>query len=247
MKTLALDSIRLDGGTQPRVGLINELVDDYATTVDALPPIVVYYDGSDNWLADGFHRWHAHQHAGRDKIKCDVRQGDVHDARLFAAGCNDTHGHRRTNADKRKCVDMLLRDERWGNKSDRFVAEHAGVHHDLVTELRIQLAASASSKPNPSNSHNRESGRRQGKDGKWRKPKAAKPAGASSSGSAATSARMAPAPRSQVLLAAVDYAIAEACNTWPKDESRAPLIAVIEAQLSNVRNSEKEYQRRKPQ
>ena len=66
---LSIDSIRIDGGTQPRAELRNDVVKDYAELMRAgaaFPPVSVFYDGQDYWLADGFHRiraWHV-----RDRI-----------------------------------------------------------------------------------------------------------------------------------------------------------------------------------
>ena len=51
--------IRQDGGTQPRAEIWQDVVDDYAEQMTAgatFPPIVVFYDGTHYWLADGFHR-----------------------------------------------------------------------------------------------------------------------------------------------------------------------------------------------
>jgi hypothetical protein len=59
---LSLDAIRLDGGTQPRAGLDDALVQEYAEAPRegaAFPAVTVYYDGEAYWLADGFHRYHA--------------------------------------------------------------------------------------------------------------------------------------------------------------------------------------------
>ena len=66
--TLSIDQIRIDGGTQPRVKINKEHVADLAAALVAgteLPPVDVFHDGSDYWLADGFHRYHAHARAAR--------------------------------------------------------------------------------------------------------------------------------------------------------------------------------------
>jgi hypothetical protein len=56
---LAVDSIRTDGGTQSRAQINWLTVTDYAADIAegaTFPPVVVYFDGADYWLADGFHR-----------------------------------------------------------------------------------------------------------------------------------------------------------------------------------------------
>jgi hypothetical protein len=54
-----LDAIRTDGDTQTRVAMDVAAITDYAEAMAdgvVFPPIVVYREGSDYWLADGFHR-----------------------------------------------------------------------------------------------------------------------------------------------------------------------------------------------
>ncbi|WP_026060102.1 ParB N-terminal domain-containing protein [Pseudaminobacter salicylatoxidans] len=74
---IALGVIQIDGGTQSRASLNDQVVNDYADAIKAgatFPPIVVFYDGEAHWLADGFHRFHACQRAGRTSIAADIRQ-----------------------------------------------------------------------------------------------------------------------------------------------------------------------------
>lgn len=139
MKTLNIKAIRIDGGTQSRVEINNEVVSDYAEAIKVgieFPPVVVFGDGADYWLADGFHRYHAHNQAGKASIAADVRAGTQRDAILFSAGANGAHGLRRTNADKRKAVELLLNDTEWAKWSDRRIAEMVGVTHPFVANIR---------------------------------------------------------------------------------------------------------------
>jgi hypothetical protein len=142
VKTLAPADIRTDGGTQPRAEISNDLVTEYMDAMSAgaqFPPVVIYFDGSDYWLADGFHRLRALASLGRP-VLADVRQGTRRDAVLFSAGANATHGQRRTNADKRRAVLALLHDDEWQQWSDREIARRCAVHHDLVSTLRSDLS-----------------------------------------------------------------------------------------------------------
>ena len=100
------------------------------------PPIVVFHDGTDHWLADGFHRLHAIFMTSEKAIEADVRQGTRRDAILFSVGANASHGLRRTNQDKRRAVETLLRDEEWAAWSDRKIAEACGVSHEFVRQSR---------------------------------------------------------------------------------------------------------------
>lgn len=137
----ALDpsSIRTDGGTQMRATLDEGTITEYAMAMQAgalFPTIVVYYDGESYWLGDGFHRLAAHKRIFDGLIDCEVRSGTRRDAVLCAAGANAVHGLRRTNADKRRAVEALLRDEEWAQWSDREIARKCNVSHHMVAELR---------------------------------------------------------------------------------------------------------------
>ena len=69
-------------------------------------------------------------------ITAAVRRGDKRDAALHSVGANVTHGIRRTNADKRHAVSILLQDSEWGQWSSREIARRAGVSHTLVESVR---------------------------------------------------------------------------------------------------------------
>lgn len=145
-KQLSVDLLRIDGGTQLRAKIDQATVDDYRecwVNEVKFPPIVVFYDGTDYWLAGGFHRWHGANAACVPTVPCDVRNGTQRDAILFAAGDNQTNGLRRSPEDKRKAVTTLLTDREWGGRSDRWVAEQCGVGDKLVGEVRNQLRETA--------------------------------------------------------------------------------------------------------
>lgn len=137
--TITVADVRLDGSTQPRESVNWEVVSEYAQAMAegaAFPPIIVYSQGWDYWLADGFHRVHALRQLGRTECLADVRPGLLRDAILAAMGANITHGFRRSNADKRRAVLTLLRDEEWSAWSDREIARRCGVANSFVSSLR---------------------------------------------------------------------------------------------------------------
>jgi len=138
-------SIRLDGGTQSRAMLQDSVIEEYAYAVlegVQFPPVVIFYDGSDHWLADGFHRVRAYLTAGVDRIPADVRQGTRRDAILYSVGANETHGLRRTNDDKRRAVLTLLNDAEWAAWSDREIARQCAVGNKFVGDLRRTVTVS---------------------------------------------------------------------------------------------------------
>ncbi|HQU46645.1 MAG TPA: ParB N-terminal domain-containing protein, partial [Pirellulales bacterium] len=162
---LALDHIRLDGGTQIRAAIDDDVVRDYAALMDNqvyLPPLLVFHDGENYWLVDGFHRWHALKKNRRTEALCQVYRGSHRDALLAAVRANHAHGLRRTNADKRRAVETLLADREWAEKGDRWIAEMCGVSHPFVSSIRCQVVTVTTSQKGG----DARSAVRQGKDGK---------------------------------------------------------------------------------
>ncbi len=172
-KFLGLDAIRIDGGTQMRAAIDADTVAEYAAAWKAkatFPALVVFFDGTDTWLADGFHRYHGARAAELNAVPVDIRPGTQREAQHFAAKANQTHGLKRTNACKRRSVCWYLNDKTCVEWSDNKIAEDAGVSQNFVSEVRKQLtsdvsspAAAAASQP------------RVGRDGKKRKAPEKKP------------------------------------------------------------------------
>lgn len=156
---IPLDKIRADGGTQMRAQLDDPTVFEYTQAmIDAgswgpFPPPVVFYDGSTYWLGDGFHRVAAFREAFNGasglSVPCEVRAGDRRDAILYAAGANASHGLRRSNADKKRAVETMLRDEEWMGWSDNEIARRCNVSHPFVGGIRksLSLVTVTSEKP----------------------------------------------------------------------------------------------------
>jgi hypothetical protein len=142
IETLKTASIRIDGDTQLRLETDRGVIQSYAQDMidgDVFPPVVVFHDGTNLWLSDGFHRFFATLEAGRDEILADVRRGARRDALLHAVEANRKHGLSLTNNDKRRIVTMLLNDPEWGKWSDREIARRCGVSHPFVSSLRSSL------------------------------------------------------------------------------------------------------------
>ena len=145
-ETLSLSLVATNGGTQSRAQMSDDTVADYASEMQSgtiFPPVIVYYDGESYHLGDGFHRVAAAKRAGRDEIEAEIRQGTRRDAILHSVGANATHGLRRTNADKRRAVLTLLRDDDWQAWSNREIARRCRVSSRFVDGLRKELEADA--------------------------------------------------------------------------------------------------------
>ena len=86
--TIPLASIK-DGGAQMRVEMHPETVDDYAADMldgAVFPPVIVFHDGTDYWLADGFHRVEATRKIDHEEIEAEIREGTSRDAILYGIG-----------------------------------------------------------------------------------------------------------------------------------------------------------------
>lgn len=141
-----LSEINLDQRAQPRDHLSIDKIAEYAEAMaagDKFPAMVVFFDGSEHWLADGFHRHYAAQGAKLNSFPCKVIQGGLRDAILYSVGANATHGYPRTNADKRRSVIRLLEDTEWSAWSDREIARRCHVSDPFVGKVRDEIAPKA--------------------------------------------------------------------------------------------------------
>lgn len=169
-RILKIGQIRLDGDTQPRTAIDEDLVDEYADAYKSkveIPRVVVFHDGANYWLVDGFHRRWAAVKVGLKSLPCVVHEGTLQDARWYSYAANQTHGLRRTNADKEKAVKAALQHPKGAELSDVQIAEHVGVSHSTVAKYRCELESTCQVGKLAA---------RTGKDGKKRKLPKKKPA-----------------------------------------------------------------------
>jgi hypothetical protein len=136
MKKLKLDQITIDAGTQTRITMNEETITDYAEAMTEgakFPAVVVFASGTEYLLADGFHRFMAAQRCGWREIETDVRKGSRLDAIKYSLGANNGHGLRRTNADKRWCVEIALKE--FGGMTNEVIAKMCGVSAVMVAAV----------------------------------------------------------------------------------------------------------------
>jgi hypothetical protein len=146
---IPLTSIK-DSGAQMRVEMRPETVSDYANDMldgAVFPPVILFDDGTDLWLADGYHRVEANRKVEHTEIMAEIRAGTCRDAILHAIGANAAHGLRRTQADKRRAVERLLKDPEWARWSDRKIAKAARVDHKTVGTIRRELTGEFATVP----------------------------------------------------------------------------------------------------
>ena len=147
---IKLTELCLDAGTQARVEINQQTVDDYAERMldgDVFIGVDVWTDGKTKWLSDGFHRYYATKKNGLDTISCKMHDGTLLDAIWDALEANKINGLPRTNADKVRAVEIAL--VRWPDKSDRELAEHIGVSHVMVGKYRHGKAATVTTPAAP--------------------------------------------------------------------------------------------------
>jgi hypothetical protein len=121
------------------------------------PAVTVFYDETDYWLVDGFHRVAAAKQKGKTMIAVEIRPGSLLEAQWCSFGVNKSHGLRRTNEDKRRAVKATLEHDLSDDWSDGKIADHCGVTQEFVSKMRKQM-------PPPQN--NSGVTKRVGKDGK---------------------------------------------------------------------------------
>jgi hypothetical protein len=137
IQDLSLDRIDIYGGTQARVRTSDEAIASYAEDMEngaEFPPVTVYFDGADYWLADGFHRYLAAKRIEAASIRAEVIPGGRSDALEHALGANSTNGVYRTNEDKRNAVEIAL--EEWPDRANTVIAEICKVSIELVRKTR---------------------------------------------------------------------------------------------------------------
>jgi len=105
------------------------------------PAIEVYQEDEWFYVADGFHRTEAMLRTEQTEIDAIVRPGGLQAAILASCAANQQNGAHRTNADKQRAVERMLR--HYPQWSDRRIARHCAVSPTTVGSLRPTPAAIA--------------------------------------------------------------------------------------------------------
>ena len=140
LKSLPLDLLKIDGGTQSRLKIDEEYIDEIYENMkeDRLyPPVTVFFDGKEYWLADGFHRYHATRKNGKVSIECNITNGLLREAILYSKSANNKHGKRFSLADKIHNAQELIDDFEWSQWSNREIGRICDVSHVTVAKLRV--------------------------------------------------------------------------------------------------------------
>jgi DNA modification methylase len=146
IQQFALSAIRTDGNVRARIDVNPVVTAEYAKLMTEgvlFLPVVLFFDGNDHWLADGFYRVSAATSLERTQISAQIHQGSQRDAQLFAIAANNAHGERYTSKDKRHAVLTLLMDAEWNGWSNYQIARHCGVTEGTVRKYRETVPAPA--------------------------------------------------------------------------------------------------------
>ena len=137
---IQLSSIQRDTSIQTRAEINMETVNSYAEAMTdgaKFPPVVLFGEKDKCWIGDGWHRVMAAEQIGALDIPAELRKGGRVDALKHALGANAVHGQRRTNADKRRCVEIAIKE--FAGLSSRAIAELCAVSPGLVDQHRSAL------------------------------------------------------------------------------------------------------------
>jgi hypothetical protein len=129
--------LRTDAGIQVRTRIHEETVSDYAEAMKAgaqFPQIVVFHDGSDCFVGDGFQRIPTAARIGRKETAAEIRKGTAIDAPWFALGTNKRNGLRMTADDRKYAILPALKI--WPDRNQNAIAEQIGTSRSCVEKLK---------------------------------------------------------------------------------------------------------------
>jgi len=139
MKKVKLEYIRIDGGTQYRDQINQDVVREYVEAMrdgDEFPSMETVFDGSTHWLVDGFHRYFAYMALGAKMVDVEYKPGTQREAQVIAMGVNGRHGLQRNNATKRRVVEAALIHEDTKDLSNEKIAKLCAVSSTFVAAVR---------------------------------------------------------------------------------------------------------------
>jgi hypothetical protein len=142
---IKLTSIERDTTIQCRAKICMETVNSYAddmTDGAKFPEVELFGTKDKCWIGDGWHRIMAADQIGAIDIPAKLNPGGRAEALKRALGANAVQGQRRSNADKRRCVEIAVAE--FPKMSSRAIAELCGVSDPFVLQIRQVLTVSTS-------------------------------------------------------------------------------------------------------
>lgn len=139
MRTVKLNDIRIDGGTQGRVVIDQQHVYHMVEMMKEgyeFDPIDTNFDGATYWLVDGFHRYHAYKLMGIKEVVIKYVPGTQEEAVIRSYGVNAKHGLPRSFEDKKKVVLDALANPLLKDKSNYEIAKICVVSQPFVAGIK---------------------------------------------------------------------------------------------------------------
>lgn len=136
-----IKDIVIDAGTQARMSINPDTVTEYAERMvegDKFPPVVLFHDGSNYFIGDGFHRVLAAERNTMDRIDAEINKGTREDALWYALGANRTNGQRMTRGDIRHAVEVAL--QTWPEKTIQMIADQVGTSKSTASRIQEELS-----------------------------------------------------------------------------------------------------------
>ena len=143
---ISIQSIRTDGQTQHRTAINQELIRKYAELMSegaVFPPVRVWWDGTDYWLTDGFHRLGAAQRLEMQEILAEVHIGALSAAQWDSYAANCSHGARRTRAEAQNVLRLALHHSNAEYVSNLELARHLQLPESTVRRWRRAISSSS--------------------------------------------------------------------------------------------------------
>lgn len=162
-----IDKIIRDPRCQSRTGVDPWLVQEYVVALKegaVMPPLSTIQAEEGHYIYDGFHRYEAYMRTEAKEVEVETEPGDIWDAIERSCSVNATHGKRRTNEDKRRAVETMLRvmrhrGESWSNREiarrcavgSRFVDNLVSAHGAQIQRPTLVVRNGTAFKMNTSN------------------------------------------------------------------------------------------------
>jgi len=139
---MLLEKIRIDGDTQARAKLNENVVAEYAAHMrdgDTFPPLIVFFDGTDYWLADGFHRYFAYKQHGTLDVEVEIKEGTKDDALLYASGAAARRGLPLTHQDLKCIIKRMSEHPERSQWTNTMIGKHVGCSSMTVGRIKREL------------------------------------------------------------------------------------------------------------
>lgn len=144
---IGIKNLEAPDEVQPRAGIDKDWVSQLATfrrEGSEFPPARVYQlPNAQLILAEGHHRRWALLGENETDMLCDVVDGTMEEAIVYAAGSNKSNGVKPMSPhDITRAVEMILAIESWWNRSNAVIGRRIGCKGTKVGRIRKQLAES---------------------------------------------------------------------------------------------------------